>query len=73
MISMALAHFPELQKLTKSQKLRLAEELWLDAVDDGKRMSAKHRRLVDSRWTAYRAGKVKRISMAELEARVGRR
>lgn len=70
---MALARFPELQKLTKNQKLKLAEELWLDAVDDPKKMSAKHRRLVDARWGAYRTGKVKRISMAELEARVGRR
>lgn len=70
---MALARFPELQNLTKRQKLKLAEELWLDAVDDGKKMTAQHRRLVDTRWGAYRAGKVKRISMAELEARVGRR
>jgi len=70
---MTLAQFPQLQKLTKSQKLKLAEELWLSAVDDSKPISAEHRRLVDSRWRVYRAGKVKRISMAELEARIARR
>jgi putative addiction module component (TIGR02574 family) len=70
---MTLAQFPQLQKLTRNQKLKLAEELWLAAVDDSKPMSAQHRRLVDGRWTAYRAGMVKRISMAELEARIARR
>ena len=70
---MTLAQFPQLQKLTKSQKLKLAEELWLSALDDSKPMSAQHRRMVDSRWSAYRAGEVKRISITELEARVARR
>jgi hypothetical protein len=70
---MRLAQFPQLQQLTRSQKLKLAEELWLEAVDDSEPMSPQHRRLVDGRWKDYRAGKEKRISMAELEARVARR
>ena len=70
---MALAHFPALQKLSKSQKLKLAEELWFAAVDDATPVSAAQRRLVDARWSAYRSGKAKRITMLELEARLARR
>ena len=70
---MALAQFPELRKLTKNQKLRLAEELWLDTVDDTTPVSAKHRAILDSRWKAYRTGKTKRISLEQLEHRLSQR
>jgi putative addiction module component (TIGR02574 family) len=70
---MALARFPELQKLPKRQKLKLAEELWCEAVDDTASVSAADRVLLDSRWKAYRAGKVERISLEELERRVARK
>jgi putative addiction module component (TIGR02574 family) len=70
---MALARFPELQKLPKRQKLKLAEELWREAVDDTASVSAADRALLDSRWNAYRAGKVERISLEELERRVVRK
>ena len=70
---MALARFPELRKLPKRQKLRLAEELWREAVDDTALVSAADRTLLDSRWKAYRAGKVERISLQELERRVARK
>ena len=67
---MALARFPELRKLPTRQKLKLAEELWREAVDDSVAVSADDRALLDSRWKAYRAGKVERISLQELERRV---
>ena len=70
---MALAQFPELRKLPKRQKLKLADELWRDAVDDAASVSAEDRSLLDSRWKAYRAGKVERISLQELERRVARK
>ena len=70
---MALARFPELQKLPRRQKLKLAEELWREAVDDSASVSVADRALLDSRWKAYRAGKVERISLEELERRVARK
>lgn len=70
---MALAQFPELKKLPKRQKLKLAEELWCEAVDDSLRVSANDRALLDNRWKAYRAGKVQRISPQELECRLERK
>ncbi len=70
---MALAQFPELRKLPKRQKLKLADELWRAAVDDRRPVSAEDRALLDSRWKAYRSGKVERISLEELERRVARR
>ena len=70
---MALAQFPELKKLPKRQKLKLAEELWREAVDDSLPVSADDRALLDSRWKAYRAGKAARISLQELERRVARK
>ena len=70
---MVLAQFPELKKLPKRQKLKLAEELWREAVGDSVKVSADDRALLDSRWKAYRAGKVARISLQELERRVARK
>ena len=70
---MALAQFPELRRLPKRQKLKLADELWRAAVDDNRPVSPADRALLDSRWKAYRAGKAERISLEELERRVSRR
>jgi hypothetical protein len=70
---MGLAQFPELRKLPKRQKLKLAEELWRAAIDDTLPVSAEDRTLLDSRWKAYRSGKLERISLQELERRVARK
>jgi putative addiction module component (TIGR02574 family) len=67
---MGLAQFPELRKLPKRQKLKLAEELWCAAVDDTLPVSAQDRALLDSRWRAYRAGTAERIPLEELKRRV---
>jgi hypothetical protein len=51
----------------------LADELWREAVDDRVAVSVEDRALLDSRWKAYRAGKVERISLEELERRLARK
>ncbi|MBI2949631.1 MAG: addiction module protein [Verrucomicrobia bacterium] len=70
---MTLADFPALKKLPKRQRLQLAEEPWFSGVDDSLPVSARHRRILDERWTAYQAGRAKRISLPELERRLARK
>jgi len=70
---MTLADFPQLQKLPKRQRLKLAEELWFSGVDDSIPVSATHRNILDERWKAYQAGKIKRVSLAEIERRLSQR
>ena len=67
---MTLAKFPELTKLPKRQRLKLAEELWFSSVDDSMPVEPLHKQLLDERWKAYRAGKANRISLNELERRL---
>ena len=70
---MTLAAFPELIKLPKRQKLRLAEELWFAGADDKLPIHSVHKQILDERWTAYQAGKSVRISRHELERRLARK
>ncbi len=65
-----LADFPELAKLPKRQRLRLAEELWFSGIDDSLPVSAGHRTILDQRWKAYQSGRTKRLSLTELEQRL---
>ena len=67
---MTLAQFPQLARLPKHQRMKLAEELWFSGVDDSAPVSALHRKILDERWRAYRAGRTARIPLAELERRV---
>ena len=67
-----LADFPELTKLSKRQRMKLAEELWFSSVDDTLSVNPVHQDIMDERWSAYQAGKVKRINLAELEHRLSR-
>jgi putative addiction module component (TIGR02574 family) len=69
---MTLARFPELKKLPKRQRLKLAEELWFSGVDDSMPVDPLDKQLLEERWNAYRAGKAKRISLNELERRLSR-
>ena len=69
---MTLANFPELTKLPKRQRLKLAEELWFSGVDDSLPVSPVHKKILDERWGAYKSGKVKRITLPELERRLAR-
>jgi hypothetical protein len=67
---MTLADFPALKKLSKRQRLKLAEELWFSGVDDDLPVCADHRAILNERWSAYQSGRAKRISLSELERRL---
>ena len=67
---MTLSSFPELMKLPKSDKLKLADELWLAGISDSMPVSAEQASALDARWASYQAGTAKRISMAELRRRL---
>ena len=69
---MSLAKFPELAKLPKRQRMKLAEELWFSSVDDRLPVSPVHKAIIDERWTAYKSGNLKRMSFAELERRLAK-
>ncbi len=69
---MKLADFPELKALPARQKLKLAEELWFEGVnDESLPVPAWHQELLSERIAAYRAGKLKTISTKELKRRLG--
>jgi putative addiction module component (TIGR02574 family) len=70
---MTLASFPELKKLSKRDRLKLAEELWFSGIDDSAPVGKLDKELLDERWKAYRTGKAKRISLTELERRLKRK
>jgi putative addiction module component (TIGR02574 family) len=67
---MTLADFPELQKLTDRQKERLAEELWLSAMNDKKPVPSAHKKELDCRWADYKSGKIKTITLDEMMRRL---
>ena len=67
---MAMASFPNLNKLSHREKLKLADELWQAGVSDKMPVTLTQKRLLESRWASYRSGKSKRLSLAELERRV---
>ena len=70
---MSLASYPELTKLPPREKMKLADELWQAGVSDEMPVPAEQKKMLDSRWAAYRAGKIKRISMEEMERRLDRK
>ncbi len=70
---MSLEHFPELVRLPKRKRMKLADELWLSCVEDCNKTPKWHQQTLEQRWGEYRSGKVKRISLEELERRLGGR
>jgi len=69
---MTLADFPKLKGLPRRQKLKLAEELWFEGVgEDALPVPGWHRKLLAERLAAYKAGKLKTVSVAELKRRLG--
>ena len=69
---MTLADFPKLKELPRRQKLKLAEELWFEGVgEDALPVPGWHKKLLSERLAAYRAGKLKTVSVAELKRRLG--
>jgi hypothetical protein len=67
---MTLAQYPEVTKLPKRQRMKLAEALWFSGVDDRLPVTSLHKEILDERWSAYQAGTARRISLAELERRL---
>ena len=60
-----------LLRLPKRKRLEIAERLWLSVADEGAMpVPASHRKVLDERWSAYRAGKSKPISHVELMRRL---
>ncbi len=53
--------------------MQLADELWQSCVDDSTQIPRWHQEALQQRWSDYRNGKVKRISLKELERRLGKR
>ena len=69
---MTLADFPKLKKLPPKQKLKLAEELWMDGVsDESLPVPGWHKELLAERMAAYKKGTLKTISTGELKRRLG--
>ena len=69
---MTLADFPKLKELPRREKLKLAEELWFEGVgEDALPVPGWHRKLLSERLAAYKAGKLKTVSVAELKRRLG--
>ena len=69
---MTLADYPALTKLPKRQRLQLAEDLWFSGIDDSLPVSPRHRSMLEERWSAYRKGRAKRVTLSELERRLVR-
>jgi putative addiction module component (TIGR02574 family) len=70
---MTLADFPELAKLSKRQRMKLAQELWNSGADDRVPVNSAQREILNERWAAYQTGKIGRIPRSELERRLARR
>ena len=70
---MTLAHFPELKRLSRPARLRIAEELWDSAASDDLPVPASHKSLIRTRRDAYAHGATKTLTMAELKRSIRRR
>lgn len=69
----SLAAFPELARLTKAKRLKLADELWMSGIGDETRAPQWHQETLDQRWKDYQAGKTKRLTLKQLEQRLAKR
>lgn len=69
---MTLAHFPELKRLSRPARLRIAEELWDSAASDDLPVPATHKSLIRARRESYALGATKTLTMAELKRSIRR-
>lgn len=53
--------------------MELADELWLSCMKDRSKTPKWHQETLEQRWSEYRSGKVKRITLNELERRLEKR
>jgi putative addiction module component (TIGR02574 family) len=71
--SSSLAEFPELARLSKAKRLKLADELWMSGIGDETPVPQWHQEALDQRWKDYQAGKTKRLTLKQLEQRLAKR
>lgn len=71
--SSSLADFPELARLPKVRRMKLADELWMSGIGDETRVPQWHQETLDQRWQDYQAGKTKMLTLKELEGRLAKR
>lgn len=69
----SLAAFPELARLSKAKRLKLADELWMASIGDDTPVPKWHQETLDQRWKDYQAGKTKRLTLKQLEQRLEKR
>lgn len=53
--------------------MQLADELWLSCMDERSKTPEWHRQTLNQRWSEYRSGNMKRITLKELERCIGGR
>jgi putative addiction module component (TIGR02574 family) len=68
-----LSNFPELKRLSRRSRLKMAEELWDSAASDDLPVPASHKSLLRSRREAYARGEMKTLTLAELKKSIRRR
>jgi putative addiction module component (TIGR02574 family) len=71
--SPSLAEFPELARLSKARRLKLADELWMSGIGDETPVPQWHQETLERRWADYQAGKTKRLTLKQLEQRLAKR
>jgi putative addiction module component (TIGR02574 family) len=69
---MTLANFPELQRLSRPARLKIAAELWDSAASDTLPVPASHKTLLRGRRAAYAKGEMSTVTMAELKRLIRR-
>lgn len=69
---MTLANFPELQRLSRPARLKIAAELWDSAASDALPVPASHKSLLRDRRAAYSKGEMPTVTMTELKRSIRR-
>ena len=70
---MTLANFPELQRLSRPVRLKIAAELWDSAASDTLSVPRSHKTLLRDRRAAYAKGEMPTVTMTELKRSIRRR
>ncbi|MGH8017364.1 MAG: addiction module protein [Opitutaceae bacterium] len=70
---MGLSDFPQLGRLSRRDRLKIAAELWDSAVGDDLAVPESHRKLLRTRRAAYEAGEIKTITLDELQKSIRRK
>ena len=69
---MSLTDYPELARLSKSKRMKRADELWMSSVGDSSQVPRWHQETLDQRWSDYQNGKTKRLTLRQLEQRLAK-